>query len=353
MLGSPATTRSCAAALLLGVVAGCASFDLPEKITLPKADDKVRTPMSMTALWTDTVLVERGVVGFGGRIMFYGNDQDEPIVVDGELTVFAYDDTGDMKQNSVPAKKYVFRAEDFSKHYSKSSLGHSYSFWVPWDRVGGPQRQVSLIARFKSAKGGVIMSEMTRHLLPGVRLGPDPAEEPPADAVGAPSPVHQAAHHEAVVRRNPKPSGMSTTTITLPEALGAASQSAATTSADPAETLAAEPARLGRTSIAGSTADAASPASQAEIQAMVREAVQDAMAAGQPAPHVDRFEHLKRRARIAPKLRPTRDPAASPLHPATRQYAPRAIPPAGSAIGSATSASVPQPQTQPPQTWGR
>ena len=361
MLSSPPTIRSCAVALLLGLMAGCASFELPEKIALPgMKDNKIRTPMSMTALWTDTVLVERGVAGFGGRFMFYGSNSEEPIKVDGELTVFAYDDTEDMKQNTVPARKYVFRIENFSKHYSKSSLGHSYSFWIPWDRVGGPQCQVSLIARFKSAKGGVVMSEMTRHLLPGVPPSPVSPAEVPSPVSNPPSRVKQAAHHEAVIAPRTKPR-MSTTPITLPEALGAAVQNAPSTPLDTASgDRATGPGRLDRASIearwamdTGPPAEAVSSASRSEIQAMVQEAVRDAMESSQQAQRADRFGYRKRRARIAPRLPPTRGPAQNQLHPAARQFGPLATPQAGSAIGSGTSASVPLPPTQPPSAWDR
>ncbi len=151
MLKSHAAIWLCIAALFAGFAGGCAQFKVPKKLTLP-GDDKPQAPFRMTALWTDTVLVEAGVVGFGGRIMFYGSNDEEPILVEGELTVFAYDDSLDIRADSVPARKFVFRAEELKKHYSKSTLGHSYSFWIPWDKVGGQQRQISLIARFKRRK---------------------------------------------------------------------------------------------------------------------------------------------------------------------------------------------------------
>ncbi len=152
--------------LSASLVVGCAPLKLPKKLALPTNSDKPQVPQRITALWTDTVLVEAGIVGFGGRVMFYGRNDEDPIVVAGELTVFAYDDTDSAGANSAPARKFVFRSEELSKHYSKSSLGHSYSFWLPWGPVGGPKRQISLVTRFKSDAGGVAMSEMTHHFLP-------------------------------------------------------------------------------------------------------------------------------------------------------------------------------------------
>jgi hypothetical protein len=50
-----------------GLVGGCAVIDLPDKLDLDESKAKPERPVKMTAMWTDTVLVEAGVVGFGGR----------------------------------------------------------------------------------------------------------------------------------------------------------------------------------------------------------------------------------------------------------------------------------------------
>ncbi len=301
------------------LVGGCAKLELSHKIPLPGQDDKPQTPQRMTALWTDTVLVEAGVVGFGGRIMFHGRHEEESIKVDGELTVYAYDDTGDVGQDSKPARKYVFRSEELSKHYSKSTLGHSYSFWLPWDKVGGPRHQISLIARFKSNGGGVVMSEMTRHLLPGS----DPEGSPDAHAghahaAHAAHAVTQAAHHEppaapAELPAKPEMPGMSTATIALSEGMRESVQNGASDpSTVPADLTA--PGAMGGGELR-TPAASASQMDSAEIQSMVRQAVREAMA-HQAAPPADRFARQKPRARIEPRQPPTRGPGRSLLHPA-------------------------------------
>jgi hypothetical protein len=88
--------------------------------------------------------------------------------VEGSLVVYAYDDTGAGPMQTPPTRKFVFPAEQLNEHYSESMLGHSYSFWLPWDKVGGEPRHISLIARFEPLKGPPIKSEITRHILPGI-----------------------------------------------------------------------------------------------------------------------------------------------------------------------------------------
>jgi hypothetical protein len=395
-----------------GLVGGCAVIDLPDKLDLDESKAKPERPVKMTAMWTDTVLVEAGVVGFGGRIMFYGKGEEDPIQVEGELSVFAYDDTNDVGENPMPARKYVFRAEDLKGHYSKSKLGHSYSFWIPWDRVGGPRKQVSLIARFKSAQGGVVMSEMTKHLLPGTAPSAAPGSpgatpvlaQLPGGAAAIPSAattqVTQATHTYPVasaapltgpanamptaaqpLETAPAPApvaGMQTTTITLSEAMGAAARNQAQQLATPESRMPerlptelapnaatnmpqqAVPAGALRTPattplppVVTTAAPSANSLDPESIRALVREAVQESLAASQEEQPVDRFGRRKYRARIAPKLPPTRDPAPSPQRPAAPQSVPPTTHQTALPNGSTIETSVSQGSIQRPSSWAR
>lgn len=150
---------------------GCARFDLREDIPWSKAYGQ--EPNKVVVTWTDTVLSQpgrSGVRGFGGRIMFFGEDEQEPLEVDGTLTVYAFRENAATGERPQPDRKFVFPAEQFRKHYSKSKLGPSYSVWLPWDPAGGPQEQVSLMLRFEPAEGATVTSDLTRQLLPGVRV---------------------------------------------------------------------------------------------------------------------------------------------------------------------------------------
>lgn len=110
----------------------------------------------------------RGVRGIGGRIHFYANRNDQPIKVEGLLTVYAYDDSEEVGAQSVPVRKFAFLPEQLAKRHSVSKLGDSYNVWLPFDEVGGPTRQLTLIARFEPEGGASVMSDPARQLLPGV-----------------------------------------------------------------------------------------------------------------------------------------------------------------------------------------
>jgi hypothetical protein len=168
------------ACLLLLLLAGCSEFD--KQAGFPWLTGKKNAPAakSMTAMWTETVMSQAGqpsTRGFGGRLHFFGEDDKKPLKVKGTLTVYAFE--GDDKTASVkPQKKYIFLPEQLESHESESSLGPSYSFWLPWDAVGGPQKQFSLIARFESKEGGVVLSQPTRIVLSGVDESAPPSQNP-------------------------------------------------------------------------------------------------------------------------------------------------------------------------------
>ncbi len=135
------------------------------------AEPKLLAPDDMTDVWTYTVLRQAGRPGvrcLGGRVMFYVKGESKPVKVDGTFTVYAFDATDKDPNMAMPEKKFVFLPDQLDKHYSKSDLGHSYSFWIPWNEVGGPQREIRLLARFEAASGEkTIVGEGSQHVLPG------------------------------------------------------------------------------------------------------------------------------------------------------------------------------------------
>ena len=175
ILGSPArfgATFCLFSMLAIAFLSGC-QFS-PKRI--PKGwswggDEKSVLPDRILAVWTDTVLHQPnqpGVRGFGGRIFFYEKDNNDPIEVNGSLAIYVFDADDDDPENQRPVRKYLYTAEEFAGHMSKTTIGPSYSVWLPWGDVSGPQQRLSIIARFEGTKGGTTISDPTIKLLPGV-----------------------------------------------------------------------------------------------------------------------------------------------------------------------------------------
>jgi hypothetical protein len=129
-------------------------------------------PARIVAIWSHDVLNTPGelaTAGFGGRIYFY-DDKNRAIPVDGILTIHGYDDTqGPQAHGKYPDKTFVFTKDQLKHHYGESELGCSYSIWIPWQAAGGDQRKVSLVPSFKTMAGNLLVGHQTQNLLPGNR----------------------------------------------------------------------------------------------------------------------------------------------------------------------------------------
>jgi hypothetical protein len=218
-----------------------AAWDVRRAWTKEEEKPEPQVPTRIVATWTDTVLNKAGqkpLRGFGGRISFFNRESDDPVRVDGQLVVYAFDETARESYQTEPARKFVFPAEQVALHEGDSKVGTSYSFWLPWDEAGGPQRNISLITRFEPKDGPIVMGEQTKHFLPGA--SPEPMAAPQlatsqySEAVNA---VRLATYSQQAAGAVPdlaepvtpvRPQ-MSTATIALPKgvSLGAAKQAAA------------------------------------------------------------------------------------------------------------------------------
>ncbi|MEM8943950.1 MAG: hypothetical protein AAGD11_02120 [Planctomycetota bacterium] len=143
-------------------------------------------PTRLVSTWQDAVLNQAGKKperGFGGRVLFFNDDSEDPIRVEGQLVIYAFDENGRAAHETHPTRRYVFPTQQFAKHESECKLGPSYSVWLPWDALGGEQKNISLIARFEPKGGPLIAGDQTRHLLPGTRQLAEGEQAPPVQQV--------------------------------------------------------------------------------------------------------------------------------------------------------------------------
>lgn len=158
--------------VMLVMIVGCQFGPDKEPLKWPwQKDDEPVLPDRIVAVWTDTVLhqpSQPGVRGFGGRVYFYKQNDTTPIKVDGGLAVYVFDADDVETSGQKPLRKFVFKPDQLPSHMSRTNLGPSYSFWLPWGPVGGPPLRLSLIARFEGTNGGTVISDPTIKLLPGV-----------------------------------------------------------------------------------------------------------------------------------------------------------------------------------------
>lgn len=223
--------------LLLGGVlfstTGCKSLALPTSLPWSKSklvESKHAAPTRMVAIWSDDVITQPGkptVRGFGGRLYFY-NEVNSAIEVEGQLVVYAYDDAKKRSQpqgsSQVPDRKFVFTVEQFKGHHSETDLGHSYSVWIPWDDAFGESKEISLLPVFTSSVGQVVMGQQSANLLPGRnRDGSVSANRVRIDKKNESAREVRPVAHETQATAEPAPTktptAPRTTTIHVPESL--------------------------------------------------------------------------------------------------------------------------------------
>jgi hypothetical protein len=197
------THRNCHSALLVMasvcVFAGCQAlvptgaknwFGQSPKIK----ESQYSTPVKLAAVWTPAVLNQAGMAptrGFGGRLYFY-DANNRPVAVEGQLVVYAYNDSKPGADGRTPDAKYAFTPEQFTTHYTPTELGASYSIWIPWDHVGAPRMEVTLVPIFTAASGQLVMGQSSHNLLAG-----------PGAPLNQPEPVRRSELPLAEMRRDP------------------------------------------------------------------------------------------------------------------------------------------------------
>ncbi|MDR2114865.1 MAG: hypothetical protein LBP87_00635 [Planctomycetaceae bacterium] len=119
----------------------------------PLAKNSVKTPTKMVDVWnTYAQTTPEGKIfrGIAGRIHFYNDyKKKQAVKVDGNLTVFIFDGNEKDPAHAKPLKIYQFKSETLGKHYSyKKPLGHGYDFFLPFDEIGGEEKNLCVMTRF-------------------------------------------------------------------------------------------------------------------------------------------------------------------------------------------------------------
>jgi hypothetical protein len=300
-------------------------------------ESKYPTPIKMAVIWSPAVYNRAGeptVRGLGGRIYFY-DAKNKPVPVEGQLVVYAYNDSGDCK---TPERKFAFTPEQFTQHYSPTELGASYSVWIPWDPIGRPQVELTLVPVFTATSGQLVVGEPSHNLLPGpttpkqesqisrMTLPPSPVIRVDAAAFTRP----EYAVQPASFQQNPaagwppqESSGLNTMSITLPGSM--ADQLAnAPPQTGPLERLAIQRATLTAGRLAASSAAVLPPSVPAATAPKSPSPWAVPPPWSQATPQQARYGQPSPQAPSAPALQPTVGPPPSPLFPAAQPSVPLA-----------------------------
>lgn len=213
--------------LIFAAGTGCSSMSSAgshwnplKPLSAPKDSQATAEPASMAVVWKDSVYEQPGVPfvkGFGGRFFIY-DAQNNPIKADGELIVYGYDESNAVHSDGSHTgadKKFVFPSEKFQHHFSESDLGASYSVWIPWEKVGGIRKSITLIPIFKTNSGNVLRCGQSLVVLPGRKPQTANANIDGDEITNTPNLVAQASFQQTPAQlQNHRVSQVSATTGT-------------------------------------------------------------------------------------------------------------------------------------------
>ena len=193
---SPWVTPLTCALLILGL-SGCATFHSPFAKKIPKAT-AADPAVQILCLWQQAEGRDPEgypCKGFAGQILFLSNRAATPVQIEGDVRIYMFDDQGTEEEQAKPLRQFDFDAGSWGVHLAETSLGPTYSIFVPYVRRGVKDANCALRVRLKPKQGPVIFSDLSNMPLNGNKkpvmgedakpISSDEADRMAADALAA------------------------------------------------------------------------------------------------------------------------------------------------------------------------
>ncbi len=174
-------------ALILLFATGCIT---PQPLSLPKWDTPPKGPVAQVMpLWADGIVVQtdpmrRGLPtpGLAARVYLFGGQLGEPLLAEGSLIVYQYDDLQPVTDPQVPREIWNLDKASLEKLLKKDALGWGYNLWLPWSNYHPDIKRVMLVVCYRPEKG--VEAWSGQHVLPLTSNEPGPI------ALGPKNPSH-------------------------------------------------------------------------------------------------------------------------------------------------------------------
>ncbi|MEX1095294.1 MAG: hypothetical protein WED34_04560 [Planctomycetales bacterium] len=160
------------AAGVLFLASGCAGTSLlawKKAADIPTADEK-HPVMQIVCVWEPSE--GHGVDGlptrgFAGQIMFFTRHNPTPVMVNGDVRIYEYDDQGTLDEQGKPLHQFDFLGESWTAHFRHSPLGPSYQVFIPYMRKSPWLTHCALRVRLTPPGGRPLFSDLVHVTLPG------------------------------------------------------------------------------------------------------------------------------------------------------------------------------------------
>ena len=158
-------------ATLLFATAGCSTIDvnLPWEKSIPTASEKhpVREVMALWQPGEGRGLDQLPTRGFAGQILFFAAGIKTPVKVDGDVTIYVFDDVGTREEQKKPIHQFNFDAGSWNTYLTKTNFGPAYQIFIPYTRKGAHQANCALRIKLEPVSGSKMFSDVANVVLKG------------------------------------------------------------------------------------------------------------------------------------------------------------------------------------------
>lgn len=158
-----------AALALLLFAAGCSTTSVFERLRVGKASPE-NPAIEVVCLWQPAKGTGQNGLptrGMAGQIMFFTRGSAAPVVADGDVRIYEFDDQGTADEVRKPIHQFDFLAADWQNFHSQGTLGPCYNIFIPYVKSGHKQVEVTMQVRFTPKGAPTLYSDMTSVTLPG------------------------------------------------------------------------------------------------------------------------------------------------------------------------------------------
>ena len=163
---------------LTGVMCGCLLFTSSGCATLkmPFGKDRMQTATArnpvtqVICIWQPSEGRDSSGMpcrGFAGQILFLAGRNSLPVMVEGDVRIYLFDDQGTDEEQTKPIHQYDFDTGSWAPHLTKGTLGPTYSVFVPYTRRGTYEAKCALRVRLKPGDEPAVFSDMAMVPLDG------------------------------------------------------------------------------------------------------------------------------------------------------------------------------------------
>jgi hypothetical protein len=105
--------------------------------------------------------------GFAGQIVFLTANSATPVAVEGDVTIYLFDDQGTPQERSRPLHVFRFVDGSWKTHLRPTAWGPTYQLFIPYVRPGTHRAACSLAVQIEPREGRRVTSEMASIVLAG------------------------------------------------------------------------------------------------------------------------------------------------------------------------------------------